>query len=212
MSTTSIPAIDYTLLGNAQHYYTQRGYHELAVPWLIREEAYTATCPPERRHFFCLDGYLNASGEQSFLELLLQGQPLEKQFCITPCFRDEPTIDELHQRSFIKLELIDTNVTDERLHTMMHDAKQFFDSLLLIEQATTIVKTDESDSSYDIIDRMHGIELGSYGIRRYKTYEWIYGTGLALPRFQVVSERSNSYPKEESSTPKRTAPRDSSPK
>lgn len=190
MNAPLTPTIDYSLLGEAQRYYAQRGYHELSAPWIVRHEAQASTCPPGRRDFFCLDGYLNASGEQSFLELLLQGQRLEKHFCITPCFRDEPVIDELHQRSFIKLELIDTNVTEEHLHTMMRDAKLFFDSLLPIEQATTIVKTDESDSSYDIIDGQHGIELGSYGVRRYKTHEWIYGTGLALPRFQVVKHKA----------------------
>lgn len=190
MNTLSIPMIDYSLLGEAQRYYAQRGYHEVHAPWIIGHEAHTATCPPGRRDFFCLDGYLNASGEQSFLELLLQGQHLEKHFCVTPCFRDEPVIDELHQRSFIKLELIDTNVSEEHLHAMMRDAKQFFDSLLPIEQATTIVKTTESDTSYDIVDGQSGIELGSYGIRRYKTQEWIYGTGLALPRFQVVKNKA----------------------
>lgn len=190
MSTPSIPVIDYSLLGDAQRYYAQRGYHELVAPWIVRHEAHTATCPPGRRDFFCLDGYLNASGEQSFLELLLQGQHLEKHFCITPCFRDEPIYNELHQRSFIKLELIDTTVTEDHLQIIMLDAKLFFDTALPIEQGTAMVKTDESESSYDIVDKQSGIELGSYGIRRYKTHEWIYGTGLALPRFQMVKHKA----------------------
>lgn len=36
----------------------------------------------------------------------------------------------------------------------------------------------------DIVFR--GIELGSYGIREHKYLKWVYGTGLAEPRFSNV--------------------------
>jgi aspartyl-tRNA synthetase len=179
------PCIDYVLLGNAQAYYQTLGYQELAVPWIISHEAQNAMRPPDRREFFTLDGYLNSSGEQSFLELLLAGKALTKHCCITSCFRDEAP-DSLHQRYFVKLELINTDATEANLQAMLYDAKTFFDQISPKEYQTSIVTTDSIAPTYDIVDGRNGIELGSYGIRTYKSHRWIYGTGLALPRFSIA--------------------------
>lgn len=183
--------IDYALLGKAQTYYQHLGYSELAVPWIISHEAQNATRPPDRREFYTLDGYLNSSGEQSFLELLLSGVRLTKHSCITSCFRDEIP-DRLHQRAFVKLELINTDVSEANLQIMIHDAKTFFDQLSPKSSPVQVILTDLVTRSFDIIDGTHGIELGSYGIRTYKSYRWIYGTGLALPRFSIAQEKDVS--------------------
>jgi hypothetical protein len=31
--------------------------------------------------------------------------------------------------------------------------------------------------------RPNDIEIGSYGMREYENFKWIYGTGMAEPRF-----------------------------
>lgn len=178
----NIPLIDYVKIGTASQYYAERGYEEIAVPWILGFESYNATRPPDRREFFSLDGYLNASGEQSFLELLLRGEKLTKHFCITPCFRDEPILDLLHYRYFVKLELINMDASLENLVTMIRDAQQFFEHYLPVR----VIQTDTHGYSFDLVDATHGIELGSYGIRTYKDHSWIYGTGIALPRLDTV--------------------------
>jgi aspartyl/asparaginyl-tRNA synthetase len=185
--THRIPVIDYKLLADAKDFYEKQGFVELSVPWIIEYGAYSATCPPHRKEFYTLGGYLNASGEQSFLQLLLEGVVLKKHFCITPCFRAEPVCDEFHHVYFMKLELIDTDATEAHLHEMIACAKKFYDSCFSKE--THIIQTDKKGQCFDIVDALYGIELGSYGIRRYKGFSWIYGTGVALPRISTVIKK-----------------------
>jgi hypothetical protein len=184
-----IPLIDYRKVADAQKYYESCGYQEIAVPWLLSYEAYCATRPPDRKEFYSLHGYLNASGEQGFIELLMSGKNLTKQCCITSCFRDEPELDGLHHLYFVKVELINTDVSKENLKIMITEAKRFIDHYIL--NPTTIISTSETGDSFDIIDTITGIELGSYGIRSYKNYQWIYGTGIALPRIDTVIHLNN---------------------
>lgn len=176
------PCVDYSKIAAAQAYYTAQGYKEIPVPWIISFEPYNATRPPHRKEFYCLDGYLNASSEQSFLELILQGVPITKHYCVTPCFRDEPIIDATHHRSFMKLELINTDATQENLTSMVQDAVTFFSRYIPV----TVVPTNQEQTAFDIVDQQNGVELGSYGIRTYNEHTWIYGTGVALPRLDTV--------------------------
>jgi hypothetical protein len=44
-------------------------------------------------------------------------------------------------------------------------------------------KLEERSTSEGIDLYLNGIEVGSYGIRKHNSYQWVYGTGLALPRF-----------------------------
>lgn len=176
------PCIDYAKIGAAQAYYSNLGYQECAVPWILSFEPYNATRPPNRKEFYCLDGYLNASGEQSFLELMIQGIPLTKHYCVTPCFRDEPIIDATHHRSFMKLELINTDATLENLQAMISDAVTFFSNYIPV----VVIPTNSEQTAFDIVDKHNTIELGSYGIRTYQGHTWIYGTGIALPRLDTI--------------------------
>jgi hypothetical protein len=190
MYTKSLtPFIDYQKIADAQKFYASHGFIPITVPWIVEYEAYNATRPPDRREFYCLDGYLNASGEQSFIELMINGNKMKKYCCITPCFRDEPILDDYHHRYFLKLELIDGNVTKENLKRMIKLAKEFLD--IYTTTPTQIIQTDTNGSAFDILDGITGIELGSYGIRKYKKFSWIYGTGLALPRLDTVITNSS---------------------
>jgi seryl-tRNA synthetase len=124
------PVIDYHLLAEAIDHYSLRGYRYIETPWAVDHRYTDATKPAGRRDFYCLDGYLVASGEQSFMSAMHSGelQPGNKYQTITPCFRDE-AVDELHQTWFLKLELIwyspSLPVRYSHVHEVMNDANQF---------------------------------------------------------------------------------------
>lgn len=189
-----IPVIDYQKIADAKSFYENEGYSELSVPWIIDNAPYKVTFPGGTREFYCLDGYLNASGEQSFIELMMNGQKLTRHLCITPCFRDEPTLDDIHHTYFMKLELIDTDVTKENLHRMISLACQFLNQYMGASSPVRVVQTDREGETFDIHDGIFGIELGSYGIRRTKDFQWIYGTGIALPRLDTVLKKLGQKP------------------
>lgn len=168
----------------AEWHYQMSGYKPIEAPWIVGQEAYDATKPSDVRDFATIGGNLVASGEQSFLQLMLDGVMPGKAQCITPCFRDE-AYDEIHLPYFLKLELIDTiNVTEASLKIVIEDALGFFRAYLSVELV------DMGDGSFDIVASKNGIELGSYGIRHYKHFSWVYGTGLAEPRLSQAMEVS----------------------
>ena len=92
----TIPRIDYKKITDAITHYTSFGFIETEVPWIIGKDAYLATKPPLSLDFYTLGGYLNASGEQSFIQRMIQGEVLAKHICITPCFREEHSLDNFH--------------------------------------------------------------------------------------------------------------------
>lgn len=178
----TIPLIDYGMIGEAQRYYAEQGYVDVPVPWIVQRPAYYATKPSGAPDFFCLGGYLNASGEQSFIEMLRAGVLLRRNQCATPCFREEPELDRIHHRYFMKVELIDTDTRISSLERMMDRASAFLARYLPVRT----VRTGEHEHSYDIVSGVGGVELGSYGIRVFGDIRWVYGTGLALPRLTTV--------------------------
>jgi seryl-tRNA synthetase len=184
--------INYLNLNNASKYYSALGYNLIETPWYVTEEIKSITCPKDKSvdyHIDVNDKYLVASGEQSFLYLLTKGQlPLGRYQTITPCFRFE-NYDILHKKCFMKNELIHildkiTSQSTMLLQNMIDDAVRFFqqytNNLEIILQ-----NQDNSICNYDIL--LNGIEIGSYGIRQYKNlFFWIYGTGIAEPRFSTA--------------------------
>ena len=76
---------------------------------------------------------------------------------------------------------------EDEMYAMLKDAYFFFKQ----NTSEKIEISQTGEQSYDIMkfcDKLHqSIEIGSYGIRTIthnaKKYEFIYGTGLALPRF-----------------------------
>lgn len=182
------PIIDYKKIADGVKYYSRFGFTEIAVPWIISAESYSATKQHgnlKNRDFSTLDGFLNASGEQSFLELMISGAQLGRCLCVTSCFRDEK-VDDIHHKYFVKVELIDMLVTNDNLKNIIDVCRDFFDMYFWCYQGVEVISTNYSDQSFDIVDRKFGIELGSYGIRRYRDFEWIYATGLAMPRLDYV--------------------------
>lgn len=174
---------NFELIGQAQNFYSQHNFQPIAVPWVV-DEKYIAETKPEGVAFYStLGGVLVSSAEQSFIQMLDKGwdEPGAYQ-ATTPCFRDEDH-DYLHSPYFMKTELFDNeNVTEMRLDDMVDVALQFFSQLV------PSVILPIGDGTYDIVGAKSGLELGSYGIRQRLHHEWIYGTGLALPRLEQVLE------------------------
>jgi seryl-tRNA synthetase len=185
--------INYSLIADALEYYQDQGYKLIDVPWTVPANVMKITC--NEGHKFednkYLDKYLVGSAEQSFLYLIKSGQlPYGKYCAVTPCFRNDEE-DELHQKYFMKVELIayvkEWWKLPNRLGTMMADAQQFFSLHVPVD----LVKTDDerSDESFDI--EANRIELGSYGIRHHENISWVYGTGLAEPRLSIAMDKAN---------------------
>lgn len=171
--------INYARIGRALAYFEAVGFVRIEAPWLLSEQAVQMCCPEGKQQFMTPFGCLPASGEQSFYEMLRTGTLGKGLYCCcTPCFRDETVLDHLHQRYFMKVELIDTRENPEPLY-LGRIAQEF--TLFEGVMADGI----ETGSGYDL--QADGVEIGSYGIRTSPDgYVWAYGTGLAEPRFTRV--------------------------
>jgi hypothetical protein len=193
----------YKRLQHAVTYYEKCGFKYIDVPWAVSEEAVNITRPA-----WAVGDSLQykaggtplfpvASAEQSFIQLQLDAinNPLESRitgsFCaLTPCFRNEPVLDDLHQPYFMKVELISWDkTTREDMNKMIAGARLLFEENLWV----TCVHNAEPDpigvTAYDLVTTHTGIELGSYGIRETeKLGRWLYGTGLAEPRYSYALE------------------------
>lgn len=176
--------IDYKIIDASNDYYESLGYKRIESPWTVSPGVDNLTKPENRPHLQLKhnDKCLVASGEQSFLYLILKGFiPNGKYQTTTPCFRYE-SFDDLHTKYFIKTELINTeNVTQEQLYKTIYDAKEFFSHFLNKDKILlNKINDDQIDLEYN------GIELGSYGIRECSFTKWIYGTGVAEPRLSTI--------------------------
>lgn len=180
--------INYKRLGEAIEFYQKHmKYEYIEAPWLVSEEAVNVTKPEDCQNFSTFAGNLVASGEQSFIEMRDDLCPGRKYQCVTPCFRDDKT-DEFHRTYFMKLELIipiwKHDNPDQFVHNILMDAYSYFSMYSRCNVTVPGVKENiefvDTPIGRDIY--LYGIEVGSYGYRKYKDFGWVYGTGLAEPR------------------------------
>lgn len=180
--------INYKFLDKSIQFYETKGFKRIEAPWTVTKAVSEITKPSEGKDYEIVgkDKVLVASGEQSFLYLILKGfLPPGKYQTITPCFRDEP-FDIIHTKYFMKNELIVTeNVNVENLNDVIKTAFDFFASFIS-KCCLDIVEKKEKDNSISFDIELNGIEIGSYGIRHCEFVSWIYGTGLAEPRFSTI--------------------------
>ena len=185
--------VDYGLLHASTKHYERRGFKRIEAPWLVSSEISDLTRPKVVAQYVVHkeggnvlgDGKQKAfvaSGEQSFLYMMAKGYlPKGSYQTITPCIRNE-MFDETHVKYFIKNELIITDFTpatkESALNDIMAAAMAFFRSCVI--DPAEVVHVD-TDIGVDI--EYHNIEIGSYGYRESMVGNWIYGTGLAEPRF-----------------------------
>lgn len=180
------PTIDWQLFGAALQHYRDRGYAYLEVPWIVSDVALHVTLPTDKTGLMTQDGPLAGSAEQSFIHMMLAGELTPGRYCaITPCFRDDAP-DKLHQRSFMKLELIEfyrmpESDLNERAWHVTRDALDFMDHAIC-GKGVRVVTTE---AGFDL--ELNGVEVGSYGHRSLgDRFHWVYGTGLAEPRFSIA--------------------------
>lgn len=189
--------IDWKLISRIIGFHSQE-FEYVEVPWIVDDvRAINETLPtghsPLRVENSQIDGYLVGSAEQSFIRLMLNNDIVPgKYMAATPCFRDDP-VDELHQRHFFKVELIEILHDDlfksQKLDDMVAVALAGFNSLNNSRNWKNL-RVVETHSGTDI--ELNGTEVGSYGYRSIELPDvprhWIYGTALAEPRFSYASK------------------------
>lgn len=161
--------IDFSILNEAQLFYSDKGFNNVRAPWRIPADI----CEK-------VSGYkkeMVGSAEQSLFYLrsqeILKDNVLYQS--VTPCFRYEEVEDETHWKEFIKLELICFNPT-LTIHKMVDIAAEFF------RKYSDKVKLIETNEGFDL--EINKIEVGSYYQKNIEGIKYICGTGVALPRFQ----------------------------
>lgn len=192
LNTEFYPLIDWNLLSQAQQFYSNIGYQYCEVPYIIPEQYGKITKPHDDRSFV-LNNHLFeeqphelvGSAEQGFIYLIYQNLlPNKKLHSITPCFRTEQYDKQFHLPWFMKCELFHYSNNIEDCLNMLKDAFDFYKQFINTNDSLDIITT--SESTWDI--NLNNIEIGSYGIRNIPHHTFIYGTGLALPRFSVATK------------------------
>lgn len=183
--------IDYSIIHNALDFYQEELYTRVEVPWIVSKGISDLTRPTNvHGHDVVKNGRTKTfvgSGEQGFLYLWAKGHLGESGEFVTctPCMRDDD-FDETHLKYFTKVELIkfgkyvDPKKDVERI---VRDARKFFEKYV----HPSTLKEVETEEGLDL--EFHGIEIGSYGVRECILGKWVYGTGVAEPRFSRLMKR-----------------------
>lgn len=197
-------------LKNYPEIFQNQTFNEIDLSWVVKEDISNLTKPTNRKNFSFKNGVLVASGEQSFIEKMINEEIVDNKWYIgtTPCFRDEEIVDNTHFNYFTKIELFSCGnnwnwVLNECGHPGLSKIFADFAFKNYLEIAPflnlKIIPTSEAINSYDIIDEKTGIELGSYGTRIMDIidneleldgeFQWTYGTAIAEPRFSYVCKQ-----------------------
>lgn len=172
--------IDWDRLARALRYYQGCAYEYVETPWVVPGNISTITFPaepfPERLHV--------GSAEQGFLDLMFKGKlrPEQPYVSAGPCFRPSDEGKPDHEPWFFKVELFVIG-GPTWMPELIGDAWDYF----TLEAGTPprIVDTEEGK---DLC--LNGLEIGSYGVRTHQGYSWVYGTGIAEPRFSLALSKS----------------------
>lgn len=189
--------MNYDNISTSIKHYRARGYVYMPdAPWVVDKEVYYATKPSDAfvdirivedgLEWTARNQYLVASGEQSFLQLMLDGHHIKRAICVTPCFRKEKKLTEWSRPYFMKSEIINADDPSRaNLMLMVHDACAFFEKFVSVKVLET------GPDQYDIVEKLTRAELGSYGVRSFNDLKWLYGTGCAEPRLSTAISRSH---------------------
>ncbi len=188
------------IISRAISFFESKKYSYIEVPWIVSSSTITITQPASFPDILD-DRSFVASGEQSFLQLIIDGKlKYGKYCCVTPCYRPLDNLnDGLHFETFSKVELInyinETSLSDDGsdhlqslVDNITKDAKKFMERER--HETLQIVSTTDEERRFcktyfsrDIISKKFSIELGSYGYRTCaEVGSWVFGTGVAVPR------------------------------
>lgn len=186
------PEIDWQMIGAAVSYYRRLGYQYIETKW-IEEPRWIQTTVPSEIHmqYVVTGGALIGSAEQSLVAMSARKEiPPGWYVSASPCFRIERNYNEFYRPYFFKVELFRSiQIGTLAVEDTLHSAKAFFSSLLTPETQSLLTE-EKTDEGYDI--NLCGIEIGSYGFRERDGQFWVYGTGLAEPRFSVAKKKAIS--------------------
>lgn len=182
--------IDWQLLSQANSFYKNYGFIQVETPFAIPNYYHSFTKPHNNQSFVLdKDMFSNephelvGSAEQGFIYLLLNDLISNNKLqSITPCFRFDD-YDQFHQPWFLKLELFHLSENIDDLFDLISLSKKFFETHTL--SPVNIINTGENMYYLEI----NNIEIGSYGFRHINNLTFIYGTGLALPRFSLANKK-----------------------
>lgn len=188
--------IHYSRLSDAIQFYTNLGYKYVEVPWAVPEWAIKATCPnPLSKPAIARSQFLVGSAEQSFIYLDVSEQLGKGRFvACTPCVRPGD-IGPFNQPTFMKVELYrNDEVSPLTLNEMMGHAGYYFEKQARRHSPSAQLEwsnfLDDGVPTFDdVLDiNLNGLEVGSYGMREFRAIQWVFGTGLAEPRFSMALE------------------------
>lgn len=165
--------IDWSIIHYGLEYYKNLGYIYVDVPWVVESSISKMTFPDDG--VVSNIGSLVGSGEQGFL---VDDYPTGKYITVTPCFRKENVFNDITRPWFMKAELYSQDLFPD-YHVMVDDAFNFMSRYCSCQKI-------ETDEGVDIVS--NGIELGSYGVRKFHQKQWVYGTGFALPRLTIAKK------------------------
>lgn len=175
-------------LAHIIHLWQSTDAQYVQLPWMASQEALGATRPPERVPNTDIQtsfGYLVASGEQSFMDMVPQLKANQLYVGWTPCFRHEPSFDATHHYYFMKAEAFvrcSASQVSSEVDRVRNIAMLGFETLLRLSNTTAQLEFRQTAiHAYDI--ECNGVEVGSYGCRNYKGQTYVFGTALAEPRW-----------------------------
>jgi hypothetical protein len=190
--------LSFQYLLEAKEFYASKGWTYIETPWVASAEAMNITRPAYVP--VLTQPAFVASGEQSFLDLIVnRSLKPGKWQTLTPCYRsqDGDADDGLHFSQFYKLELMwyksQSEPHPEDPIRVIQDVAEFmyrWDWEPIVKTVTDEPRAEcETWLAYDL--EYDWTELGSYGNRFHKEIGyWVYGTGLAEPRFSDVIRRN----------------------
>ncbi len=171
--------IRWDFISQALDYYKNKGFQYAEVPWIVSEKAINVTLPSDKDCVMTQLGPLVGSAEQSFIQLMMNNKlKYGNYIAATPCFRDDLE-DKWHNKYFFKVELI-KYIEENKLNDVVKMTMMSLDFFRKLANGTDL-KIVPTEDGYDI--ELKGVEIGSYGLRKFENKMWVYGTGLAEPRF-----------------------------
>lgn len=177
----ALTRIDWRLLAQAIDYYEKRDFEYVELPYFVPSFVSDITFDGNGFNVDSLHSLIG-SAEQSFLNDAVscwrdKDMAPGRYVGCTPCFRKEPEYNALSQPHFMKVELFQCG-GEADAWALMQIARQFM-VLALPFHVSVLIET--TSDGWDLV--VNGVEVGSYGVRKYADFSWAYGTGLALPRF-----------------------------
>jgi hypothetical protein len=185
-----IDRINYNRIAQAQSFYKGRGYQNVEAPWLVTPQAVRATLPLGKTMMETVRGVLVNSGEQAFIQLMMNGHMEAGIFqTTTSCYQDTTDhqspyyfgVDETspwsHQIALISYKPDDVRVAYQQ---MVNDVMACFFEISDAEA----FNAQQNDDGVDL--HLNGIIVATFGVRKMNDHVWVYGSGLIEPRFTTA--------------------------